>query len=576
MKSGMSVRLALYLAALAVPIVALSAPRPSPAPPRPSPGKSPHGMVASASGLASEVGASVLRRGGNAVDASVAVGLALAVTYPAAGNLGGGGFSVIRMADGTVTVVDFREAAPRRAARDMYLDAAGAVVPERSTVGPLAAAVPGTVAGLSLSLEKHGTRKWRELVEPARRLASDGFPVSHALARSLRSAGPLLERFPESRRIFLKDGRYHSSGETVRQPDLAATLRRLQEKGPREFYEGRTAELIALEMSATGGLIDRDDLRKYRPVLRRPLRGEYRGYEILTMPPPSSGGIALIQMLNMLERADLRSMGAQTPQRYHLLIEAMRRAFADRAEFPGDPDFVRVPATGLASKAYARGLFRSIDVNRATPSDRVSHGTPPPESRPETTHYSVVDRHGNAVATTYTLNGGYGSGQTVRGAGFLLNNEMDDFTAKPGVPNLFGLIQGQANAVAPGKRPLSSMTPTLILKDGKLRMVLGSPGGPTIINTVLQVTVNVIDHGMSLREAVGAPRIHHQWLPDVVRYESRGPSPDVLAALRRMGHGLAERPGTIGDVQAITVDPVSGERAGVSDPRSPDGRAVAY
>jgi len=541
-----------------------------------APVRAPHGMVASASERASQVGVDVLRRGGNAVDAAVAVGLALAVTHPTAGNLGGGGFSVIRMADGTSTVIDFRETAPGRAKRDLYLDERGAVIPEASTVGALAPGVPGTVAGLALALEKHGTRKWRDLVEPARRLAAEGFPVTRHLARDLRAHAPLLERFPESRRIFLKDGAFYREGDTFRQPELAQTLRRLRDRGPREFYEGRTAELIAEEMQAGGGLISREDLRGYRAVVRKPLRGAYRGYEILTMPPPSSGGTALLQMLNVLERFDVAALGHNSSQKQHVLIETMRRAFADRAQFLGDPDFVSVPVAGLTSRRYAAELFKTIDPARATPSDRISHGRPAAYESPETTHYSIVDAQGNAVSTTYTLNGAYGSGLTVTGAGFLLNNEMDDFTSKPGAPNLFGLIQGEANAIAPRKRPLSSMTPTLVLKDGKLRFVVGSPGGPTIINTVLQITVNVIDHGMNLQQAVDAPRIHHQWLPDQVRHEPFGLPRDVLDALKARGHRLAERPGNIGDAQAVMVDPETGDRLGASDPRNPDGRALGY
>jgi gamma-glutamyltranspeptidase / glutathione hydrolase len=539
-----------------------------------APERAPHGMVASASAHASRAGVEILRRGGNAVDAAVAVGLALAVTYPSAGNLGGGGFMLIRMADGRSTVIDFREVAPARARRDMYLDAQGNVIPEASTVGYRAAGVPGTVAGLALALEKHGSMEWRRLVEPARRLAERGFPAGETLARELRSSR--LERFPESRRVFLRDGRPHETGDTFRQPDLARTLRRLQEKGPREFYGGDTARLIARDMEANGGLISLEDLRSYRPVERRPLRGTYRGHEILTMPPPSSGGIALLEMLNILEPLDIRAMGHSSSRKYHVMIEAMRWAFADRAEFPGDPDFVRVPVAGLVSKRYGTELLKTIDLTRATPSDRVRHGQPPAYESPQTTHYSVVDRMGNAVSTTYTLNGAYGSGVTVRGAGFLLNNEMDDFTAKPGTPNLFGLVQGEANRIEPRKRPLSSMTPTILLKNGKLHSVYGSPGGPTIINTVLQVTLNLIDHEMNLQQAVSQPRFHHQWLPDRIDYEPYGAAEDVLSALRDKGHRFADRPRYIGDVQAVMIEPETGTRLGTADPRSPDALAAGY
>jgi len=531
-------------------------------------------MVASASAPASQVGVEVLKAGGNAVDAAVAVGLALAVTYPAAGNLGGGGFAVIRMADGRATAIDFRETAPVGSRREMYLNAKGEVLPNASTVGHLAAGVPGTVAGLSLALERYGTRRWRDVVEPARKLADEGFHVSPALAQGLRSSN--LGRFPESRRVFQRDGRFYAQGEVLRQRDLAGTLARLKLKGPREFYEGETARLIAEEMKAGGGLITLADLKAYRPSERKPLRGSYRGHAIITMPPPSSGGVALLEMLNVLEGMDVKPTGYASSARYHTLVETMRRAFADRSEHLGDPDFVRVPVAGLTSRKYAAELRKSIDLERATPSAQVRPGRPAAYESAETTHYSVVDAKGNAVAVTYTLNGGYGSGVTVKGAGFLLNNEMDDFTSKPGVPNLFGLIQGEANAIQPRKRPLSSMTPTIVLKDGKLAFVIGSPGGPTIINTVLQVMTNVIDHGMNLQQAVNAPRIHHQWLPDTIRHEPFGLSADVIEALRKMGHRLEERPGYIGDAEGVAVDLVTGARLGAADPRSPDAWALGY
>jgi gamma-glutamyltranspeptidase/glutathione hydrolase len=531
-------------------------------------------MVASASRHASEVGVEVLRRGGNAVDAAVAVGLALAVTYPQAGNLGGGGFMVIRTADGQATVIDYRETAPAAARRDLYLDAQGNVIPEASTVGHRAVGVPGTVAGLAMALEKHGTRPWRELAEPARRLAAEGFPVSYHLAGSLRESR-LLARFPESHRIFQRDGRPFEEGEVFRQPDLARTLRRIKERGPREFYEGRTAELLAAEMKAGGGLITPEDLKEYRPVERRPLRGTYRGYEIITMPPPSSGGVALLEMLNILERYPLAGMGHNSTERYHLLIEAMRRAFADRSELLGDPDFVRVPVRGLTSRAYADERAKSIDPARATPSAEVRAGSPAPYEPVETTHFTIVDGAGNAVANTYTLNGAYGSGVTASGTGVLLNNEMDDFTSKPGVPNLFGLIQGEQNAIAPRKRPLSSMTPTIVTRNGRLAFALGSPGGPTIINTVLQVTLNVIDHRMNIQQAVSTTRIHHQWLPDQVRHEPFGLSPDVVRALEARGHRFAS-PSYMGDAEAVMIDPETGFRLGASDPRNPDSAAVGY
>jgi gamma-glutamyltranspeptidase/glutathione hydrolase len=539
------------------------------------PTRASYSMVASADGLASQVGKDILMHGGNAVDAAVAVGLALAVTYPEAGNLGGGGFMLIRMADGTNVAIDYREVAPLASNRDMYLDTDGSVLPNASTVGYRASGVPGTVAGLALALKKYGRLPWREVVEPARRLAAEGFVVTPEFAGKLRSAHNLAQ-FAESRRIFLNNGRYYVAGDRFKQPELAATLQRLQQHGPGEFYTGRTAELIAQEMRAHGGLITRQDLAQYRAVVRTPLRGTYRGYEILTMPPPSSGGIALLEALNILERYDLRAMGPVSAAADHLLVEAMRRAFADRAQFAGDADFVKVPVDGLISKSYAATLAKTIDPQHATPSADVRHGEPTGYESPQTTHFVVVDAQGNAVSNTYTLNLGYGSGVTVAGAGFLLNDEMDDFTSKPNTPNAFGLIQGEANAIQPQKRPLSSMTPTIVLHDGKLFCALGTPGGPTIITTVLQILVNVIDHSMNIQEAVNWHRLHHQWQPDRILYEPSGIPPNVMEALRQMGHVFSKDPTTIGDAQAILIDPRTGDRLGASDPREPNGRAVGY
>jgi gamma-glutamyltranspeptidase/glutathione hydrolase len=531
-------------------------------------------MVASASELATRVGVGILRKGGNAVDAAAAVGLALAVTYPIAGNLGGGGFMLVRTADGKTVAIDYREVAPARSRRDLYLDATGKVIPNASTTGYLAVGVPGTVAGLGLAVERYGKLKWRDVVEPARKLAAEGFPVSHTLARTLKASK--LGQFRESRRIFLRDGKPYAEGEVFRQPDLARTLARLRDLGPREFYEGRTAELLAEDMRRHNGLITRQDLQAYKPAVRVPVRGTYRGYDIVTMPPPSSGGVALIQMLNMLERYDVGSLGDGSSAKTHVLTEVMRRAFADRAEFMGDPAFVKMPIAGLTSKRYAADLVKGIDLEKATPSAQVKAGRPAAYESPQTTHFSVVDAEGNAVSNTYTLNTAYGSGVTATGTGVLLNNEMDDFTSKPGVPNAFGLIQGEANAIQPGKRPLSSMTPTLVMKDGKLVLVVGSPGGPTIINTVLQTVVNVIDHRMNLRQAVSAPRVHHQWLPDTLQHEPFGMPRDVTDALRRRGHQLAPEARYIGDVQAVMVEPGTGFRLGFSDPRSPDGLAAGF
>ncbi|GAB4468839.1 MAG: gamma-glutamyltransferase [Armatimonadaceae bacterium] len=534
-----------------------------------------HGMVASDNALASQAGVEILKRGGNAIDAAVAVGLALAVTHPQAGNIGGGGFLVYRRADGQTFVIDYRETAPAKATRTMYQNNAGEVIPEASTVGYRASGVPGTVAGLALAREKHGTMAWRDLVEPARKLAADGFLLTHTSAEDLKDS-KILARFPETRRIFQRSGRYYTEGERFRQPDLAATLRRLQEKGPREFYEGETARRIADDMAAHSGLITLDDLKAYRPVERQPLRGMYRGYEIITMPPPSSGGIALLQMLGMLERHDLRALGFGSSRSTHLLIEAMRRAFADRAVYLGDPDFVSVPVAGLLDTGYIAARAATINPERATPSAEVGAGKPAGYESTDTTHFCVVDKDGNAVSNTYTLNFSYGSGVTIRGTGILMNNEMDDFAAKPGTPNGFGLIQGESNAIAPRKRPLSSMTPTIVAKEGKLFAVVGSPGGPRIINTVLQVLVNVIDHRMNIRQAVEAPRLHHQWMPDRVVYERFALSADAKNALQQKGHTFADSPTGIGLAQGIVVDAETGLRTGYSDPRWSNGAAVGY
>ena len=540
-------------------------------------------MVASASGLASQVGVDIMKRGGNAVDAAVAVGLALAVVYPEAGNLGGGGFMLIRLADGRSKAIDYREVAPALAFRTMYLDKSGSVIKGASLVGYRAVGVPGTVAGLALAQRKYGKLSWRQVLDPARRLAADGFVVSPALAQSLHNATQTpLGRFAESRRIFLRGNKPFQAGEVLRQPDLAATLERLATNGPREFYTGRTARLLARDMGAHGGLVTLADLRRYRAVERTPLRGTYRGVGVLTMPPPSSGGVALLEMLNILERHDLGGMGYQTAATDHLLIEAMRRAFADRSAFGGDPDFVRVPVRGLTSKAYAAQVDKTIRSAEATPSANVGHGQPLAYESPETTHFSVVDAQGNAASNTYTLNFLYGSGVTAVGTGVLLNDEMDDFASKPNTPNGFGLIQGENNAIAPRKRPLSSMTPTILTQNGKLFLVIGSPGGPTIINTVLEVIVNVLDHHMTLAQAVAAPRLHHQWLPDLIRFEPSAVPPPVRSRLEAEGHRFAPEVGvfpgspTWGDAEGIYVDPGTGEKDGASDPRSKDARAVGY
>ncbi|HEU4886320.1 MAG TPA: gamma-glutamyltransferase [Thermoanaerobaculia bacterium] len=541
------------------------------------------GMVASTSEIASQVGVDVMKKGGNAVDAAVAVGLALAVTWPYAGNLGGGGFMLVRTADGKAEAIDYRERAPLAATRDMYLDAQGKVIPKLSTDGYLASGVPGTVAGFMLAHQRHGKLPWAELVEPARKLAAEGFPVSYHLARNLSDASTVekMQPFAESRRIYQRDGRFYQMDDLFVQPELAATFARIK-SNPRDFYEGETARLIAADMKANGGIVTLEDLKTYEATVRTPLRTMYRGHEILTMPPPSSGGIALIEMLNMLEPYDLGSMGWHSAQYTHTVVEVMRRAFADRAKFLGDTDFVKVPVSALTSRAFADERRRTIDPNRASSSRSVGAGDPAPHESTETTHYTIIDADGNIVSNTYTLNDGYGSGVTIRGTGVLMNDEMDDFTSKVGVPNDYGLIQGEANAIAPKKRPLSSMTPTIVLKDGKTFFAIGSPGGPTIINTVLHVILNVVDFEQNIQRAIDAPRFHHQWMPDHISWEKFGFSPDTREKLEQMGHTFRNipgmnrnTPGEIGDAQGVMIDPVNGMRMGAADPRR-GGEAVGW
>lgn len=527
-------------------------------------------MVVASEPLAAEAGLEILRAGGNAVDAAVAVGFALAVTHPSAGNIGGGGFMLIRRADGETVVVDYREQAPAAASRNMYLDASGELIPEASIVGPLAAGVPGTVAGLALAHQRYGKLKWSRVLKPAIRLAKKGFLVSYALSESLRDDQERLSKFAETRRIFLRNGRVYEPGEIFRQPELARTLQRIARRGPQDFYRGRIAKAIAATMEKYHGLIRLEDLEQYEAKIRQPLRGRFRGFDILTVPPPSSGGVGLLEMLNVLE-----PLGLESPESFHdvrLIAETMRRAYADRAAYLGDADQVSVPVAGLTSREYAAKLRE--EILRARAEVPVRPGDPAAFESSQTTHFSVIDAQGNAVANTYTLNGGYGCGVTVEGAAFLLNNEMDDFASKPGTPNMFGLIQGEANAIAPRKRPLSSMTPTIVLKDGKVRLILGSPGGGTIINTVLQVVLNVLVYGMDVRRAVAAPRFHHQWMPDRLVLERWGFSADTIEKLREAGFQVDARD-SMGICEAIEVDPETGWRFGAADPRG-DGKAVGY
>lgn len=528
--------------------------------------EAPSAMVVSGSPVASGVGRDILRRGGNAVDAATAVGLALAVVHPEAGNIGGGGFSVIRLADGSVHALDYREAAPARASRDMYLDLRGRPT-DQSITGHLAAGVPGAVAGLAEQHRRFGRLPWREVIEPAVRLAADGFVVDEYRMHSIDEDRTRLSFFPASRRQFLPDGRPPAAGSTFRQPDLARTLEAIRDQGPAGFYRGRVADLIVAEMERGGGLISRADLAAYEAKWREPVAIRYRGHTVYSMSPASSGGVTLALILNQLEGfGPLPPFGSAAL--LHVEAEAMRRAFTDRNHYLGDPDQVAMPIARLTSKAYADSLRATIDPARATPTRAVRPGL---GDGMHTTHYSVVDAEGNAVSTTTTLNNSYGSAVTVEGAGFLLNDEMDDFASAPGQANMYGLVQGEANAIAPGKRMLSAMTPSIVLDpQGRLLLVLGTPGGPTIITQVYHVLSNVLDHGMSLADAVAAPRMHHQGLPDEVRLERNGFLPEVIAALEARGHAIAQR-GRWGDVEAIIRTPRGWQ--GVSDPRLGGGGA---
>ena len=527
-----------------------------------------NGLVMTSHALADAVGREVLESGGNAVDAAVAVGYALAVVHPAAGNIGGGGFAVIRMADGETVTCDFREKAPLAATPDMYLDAAGNVIPGAGTLGYKAAAVPGTVAGLSVLSARFGTKPLPDLMAPAIRLAREGFAINARQERSMAEFAADFAKFSSTGKYFLKpDGTAYKEGERFIQKDLARTLSLVAEEGPDAFYRGAVAELIVRDMEANGGLVSREDLAGYTVAWREPVKGTYRGYEIFSMAPPSSGGTHVIQILNIMENADMGAMGFASSQTIHLMAEAMRHAYADRSEYMGDPDFVDVPVERLLSKEYGKAVYEKITAKagKATPSTDVRPGLPLREGS-NTTHYSIVDKWGNAVAVTYTINESYGSAAAVAGAGFLLNNEMDDFSAKPGAPNIYGLVGSDANRIEAGKRPLSCMSPTIVVKDGKVFMVVGSPGGSRIITTTLQVISNVIDHGMSISEAVMAPRVHMQWQPDELRVEKYGLSRDAETALQGMGYAIeVKKP--MGDVNAIHVGE-DGVMYGSGDPRA--------
>jgi gamma-glutamyltranspeptidase/glutathione hydrolase len=545
------------------------------------------GMVASEQRLASEVGAEILRQGGNAVDAAVAVGFALAVVLPNAGNLGGGGFMLIRDAKtGYMNALDFRETAPAAARRDMFLDQQGQVIPGKSTITPYSVAVPGTVAGLISASQQFGTLPLEKLLAPAIRLAEDGFVVSAVLAQQFALQRRHLERWPSTREVFFKRKPdvpecivqdcptsslvTYAAGERLFQPDLAKTLGLIARLGLDGFYKGSVAQHIVDTLSASTRPMSLEDLATYRIAMREPTRGHYRGYDIYSMPAPSSGGVHLIQMLNILERFPLTEFGPGSAQTIHLIAESARLAYADRSEYLGDPDFTKVPQRGLTSKAYADTLATRINHERATPSKEVRPGPARDFESDQTTHFSVMDALGNVVSCTYTLNLNFGSGIVARGTGVLLNNEMDDFSAKPGVPNAFGLLGGSANAIEPGKRPLSSMTPVIVLKEGKPWLATGTPGGARIITTVLQTILNTIDFKMNIAEALSMPRVHHQWMPDYLRIE-KGLSPDTIRLLKDKGHDLRVMP-TMGRVQ--TVQQQQGFLFGATDPRNPDGAAI--
>jgi gamma-glutamyltranspeptidase/glutathione hydrolase len=568
----------LILCSLCVPLVATVAA----APLRPT--HASHAMVTSVHELASHAGVEMLRAGGNAVDAAVATGFALAVVHPQAGNIGGGGFMLFRTTEGKDHFIDFREKAPAAATEKMYLDAQGNVIKDSSLVGYKSVGVPGSVAGLVYAEKQYGKLSIEKVMAPAIKLARDGFPLAYEDTQDLKR-DEYLAQFPESKRIFLRDGNFYEPGEIFKQPELARTLERLA-KDPDDFYHGAMGRELAAAIHKGGGLVTAEDLAAYEVKEREPVRGSYRGYDVISAPPPSSGGVALVEILNILEGFDLAKLGNRSGDAIHLEVEAFRRAFYDRAEFMGDPDFAKVPVAQLIDKKYAAAWRESIDPNQASLSQTLKR--PPifnelereaqlrsttirePEN---TTHYSVVDAEGNAVSVTTTLNDSFGSRVTAEGLGFLLNDEMDDFTSKPGVPNGYGLIQGPANAIGPGKRPLSAMTPTIVLKDGKLFLVLGSPGGPTIITTVANVLIGVVDFSLDIQEAVNAPRFHHQWLPDQIMVEDRL-SPDTMNVLRSKGHKLTVRH-FWGDAECIMIDPKTGERLAGADGRN-NGKAVGY
>jgi gamma-glutamyltranspeptidase / glutathione hydrolase len=532
------------------------------------------GMVATQEALATRIGLEVLEHGGNAVDAAATVAFALAITLPSAGNLGGGGFMVVHDAkSGETVAIDYREKAGAGASRDMFLDDDGEADPEKSRFSGLAIGVPGTVAGMALALERYGTISLAEALRPAIELAGRGITVTPDLAASLVDAKKRLQKWPSSAKVFYRDGGApYEPGDVLIQRDLATSLSLIAERGPEAFYGGPIGAKIVAEVARAGGHLTIDDFRGYRAVVRAPVRGSYRGYEVISMPPPSSGGVHIVQILNVLEGFPIGFLGAGGAESIHLMAETMKLAYADRSAYLGDPDFVDVPVAALTSKAYAAHLRGLINRNRARPAAEIRPGDLAPYESPETTHFSIVDAAGNAVANTYTINFGYGTGLVAEGTGILLNNELDDFSAKPGVPNAYGLIGGEANAVEPGKRPLSSMSPTIVLKDGRPFLVTGSPGGSRIITTTLQIVMNVIDHGMNIAEATYAPRIHHQWLPDELRIEE-GLSPDTIGLLEQKGHHVTVG-AAMGSTQSIMI--TGHGLSGSSDPRQPGALTLGY
>ena len=535
-----------------------------------------NGMVAAQEQIAAEVGRDILAQGGNAVDAGVAVAFALAVTLPRAGNIGGGGFMLVHDAKtGQTHAIDYREMAPAGASRDMFLDAEGNADSELSRFSGAASGVPGTVAGMKLVLDQYGSMPWADVIAPSIRLAEEGITVTPDLADSLEAMKERLTKYPSAAKIFYKEGgELYRPGDTLVQADLAKTLKTIAAEGPDGFYKGPVAEAIAKSVTEAGGNMTVEDMAAYKAIAREPVRGTYRGYEVVSMPPPSSGGVHLIQILNTLEGYPIGALGQNSSETLHLMAEAMKLAYADRSEYLGDPDFVDVPVEALMSKEYAADMRDKISATFATPSEQIKPADLAPYESDQTTHYSIIDKDGNAISNTYTINFSYGAGLVAEGTGVLMNNEMDDFSAKPGVPNAYGLVGGDANAVQAGKRPLSSMTPTIVNKDGQVWLVTGSPGGARIITTVLQVVMNMIDHDMNVAEASAAPRIHHQWLPDQLRIEE-GISVDTQRALQAKGHVLSLEE-VMGSTQSVMRDPETGFLLGASDPRRAGAATVGY